>query len=347
MREISIATESGESAVLLGDATSLLAQKLAGVEAIIVADEAVLTLHRERLPSLRLITLPQGEQAKGLPVIERVYGELYAAGAERATWIVGVGGGAALDAAGFAAATYLRGLPFVAVPTSLLAQVDAAIGGKNGVNLAGRKNLVGTIRQPRYIISDVTFLETLPEAELLDGYAEAIKHAAIRSRDLFQLLERSAKSRRDPAVLEAVVAESCRIKAAIVTADEQEQGERRLLNFGHTLGHAVESALAIPHGRAIAIGMSCAAEISVKRGLLTPAELTRLRALLAAYELPTSVEAPTDLLYEALLSDKKRSQNVIHTALLRSLGTSTVEALTLEEWHRHLDDFLTGSYARP
>ena len=185
--------------------------------------------------------------------------------------MVGIGGGIVCDVAGFAASTYMRGIRFGFVPSTLLAQADAAIGGKNGVNVGGIKNIAGVFKQPEFVLVAFELLKTLPRSERLCGLAEIVKHAVIASGDLFAFLERETDAllALDPAALHRALAESIRIKSAIVSADAKEGGERRKLNFGHTLGHAIEKEIGIPHGEAVSIGMVAAARISAARGMIS------------------------------------------------------------------------------
>jgi 3-dehydroquinate synthase len=244
-----------------------------------------------------------------------------------------MGGGIVCDIAGFVASTFLRGVRFGFVATSLLAQVDASVGGKNGVNFQGYKNMVGLFHQPEFVICDPELLETLPQKEISCGLAEIVKHGAIADADLFAYLEQHAEDilALDRQMIEKLVLASVRIKSAMVKRDETEKGKRRLLNFGHTFGHAIEKVTGISHGEAVSRGMAIAAALSVKKDLLTVDEDKRLRALLNNLKLPTHFGPETEAVVNAIGKDKKREGNWIHFVLLNGIGSATVAKITLEE----------------
>jgi 3-dehydroquinate synthase len=240
--------------------------------------------------------------------------------------VLALGGGVTGDVAGFVAATYYRGLPFVQLPTTLLAMIDSSIGGKTGVDVPAGKNLVGAFHQPRFVLADIDLLASLPKPQLASGMAEAIKHGAIRDATYFASLEDSAPVlARDLARLEAIVRGSIEIKAAVVAADEKEAGQRQVLNFGHTVGHAVEalSGFELLHGEAIAIGMAVEARIAESAGLAVNGLTERLTELLERYGLPTAIPGSlsTDALLEVMGSDKKVRAGRIRFALPCEIGT--------------------------
>ncbi|MGH7838049.1 MAG: 3-dehydroquinate synthase, partial [Candidatus Binataceae bacterium] len=241
-----------------------------------------------------LIEVPAGESSKSLAILERVYERLTAAEVDRRSAIFALGGGVVGDLAGFAAATYLRGLPLVQLPTTLVAQVDSALGGKTAVNSHTAKNLIGAFYQPRLIVADTSALVTLPERVFREGLAEVIKYGAIMEASFIDWLERAMPAilARDPATLEQVVDRSLRHKAFVVTSDEREGGLRKILNFGHTLGHALESSAGYGtyfHGEAVAIGMVAATRLSNRYAGFSAAEASRLERLIAAAGLPTAM----------------------------------------------------------
>ena len=281
------------------------------------------------------IELPDGEQHKNLAWLALLYDRLIEAQIERSSPVVAVGGGVVGDLAGFAAATVLRGVPLVQVPTTLLAQVDAAIGGKTGINHAAGKNLIGAFHQPRLVAIDVDTLRTLPRREYVAGLAEVVKYGAILDPELFERLEQNVEGllRQDPALLVDVVTMCCRIKAGVVEADEKEGGYRAILNFGHTVGHAIETLTEyrrLLHGEAVGIGMMCAARLSRVIGTLSPADVDRLERLLRALGVPTQV--PTDLGREqialAIEADKKAAGGKISFVCLESIGRTRFVALS-------------------
>jgi 3-dehydroquinate synthase len=286
-------------------------------------------------PPLRIsdpILLPDGERYKGLPTVSRAYDALVRAGADRGTTVVAIGGGVLGDTAGFAAATFLRGLPLVHVPTTLLAQVDSAIGGKVGVNHPLGKNLIGAFHPPRAVLVDPDALASLPRREFRAGLYEVVKYAVIASRSLLDTLAARLGDifarKRDALV--PVIAECCGIKARVVTADERETGLRRILNFGHTVGHAIEAATRyrrFRHGEAVALGMIATAHLATRRGRLAATDRDTLAALIAAMgPLPPVADLHADDLLDAIRRDKKIVDGCLHFVLPSAIGT--VEIVT-------------------
>lgn len=326
---------NGVSQIIVGAVLRDAATYLRGRQCVIVTDEHVAPLYRDHFPPGDVVVIGSGEAIKTLNTAALVYQKFVTAELDRGAFVLAVGGGIVCDLAGFAAATYLRGIACGFVPTTLLAQVDASVGGKNGVNFEGYKNVIGTFAQPEFVLIDVNLLQTLPAATLGCGLAEAIKHGAIADRALFEFMETHAEGicQRDPACLERIVNDSIMIKAAIVNRDEKEQGERRKLNFGHTFGHAIEKTLGWPHGESVALGMVVAARLSQQRGYLSAADTTRLCNLLAAYQLPVALNADADLsrIKEALRHDKKRYGAQLKFVLLHGLGQAIIEDVTLTE----------------
>jgi 3-dehydroquinate synthase len=287
--------------------------------------------------SVARIEIPDGDAHKTLRQVSRIYARLLAHGADRDSVLVALGGGMVGDVTGFAAATFLRGIPFVQVPTSLLAMVDASVGGKTGVNLPEGKNLVGAFHQPRLVWIDPATLASLPPRELAAGFAEVIKKAAIWDAELFQTLERDAAALRalDRASLESVIERAVRIKAEVVSRDEREQDLRMLLNFGHTLGHAVEALQryrGLLHGEAVAIGMVFAARRSEALGHAPAGTADRLEALCRRFELPTEPPSfPRRAYLAALRVDKKSRDSRIRFVVLEGIGRARTVPLRAEE----------------
>jgi 3-dehydroquinate synthase len=278
-----------------------------------------------------VLSVPAGEASKSLRQANRLFEKLPSHGLDRQSFVIALGGGVVGDLAGFVAASYLRGLALIQVPTSLLAQVDSSVGGKTGVNLPQGKNLVGAFYQPKLVLADTDTLRTLPERELRSGFAEVIKHGAIRDAEFFEWLEREYKRvlALDPQAVTRVVRRCCEIKAAVVSADERESGLRALLNFGHTLGHAMETLSdysGLLHGEAISMGMCCGARLSVRRAGLNEAEARRLRDLIAASGLPTRLGKAFKLgeLLEAARLDKKARDGKLRFVLLKHLGEAFI-----------------------
>ncbi|MCJ7542222.1 MAG: 3-dehydroquinate synthase, partial [Desulfobacterales bacterium] len=254
-------------------------------------------------------------------------------GADRSTFIVGIGGGIVCDIAGFVASTYLRGVRFGFVSSTLLSQVDASVGGKNGVNFKDYKNMIGVFNQPEFVICDLNLLNTLPEKEVLCGLAEIVKHAVIGDRHLFAYLEAHYQEALalDKDVIGKLVYDSIIIKSAIVNQDELEKGERRKLNFGHTFGHAFEKTTGVPHGEAVSAGMVVASQLSVKRGHLSAKNAERIETLLQKIGLPVRIQAEGKSILDALKKDKKRKGDRIYFVLLDEIGNAFVEQIPIKE----------------
>jgi 3-dehydroquinate synthase len=290
-----------------------------------------------------IIQIPDGEEHKNLAWLAFVYDRLIDAGIDRGGAVIALGGGVVGDLTGFAAATYLRGVACVQVPTTLLAQIDASIGGKTGINHAAGKNLLGALKQPRFVVADVDCLQTLPRREFIAGLAEVIKTGAILDPALFALLEAElpAVLRQERDLMVRIVRTCCQLKALVVAEDETEGDYRAILNFGHTLGHAIESLTeytALLHGEAVAIGMVAASRVSHRLGLCDQDTVRRLTRLLERCGLP--VEIPADLGREtlalAMRTDKKALSGSIKFVCLESIGKTKFEWLTCEDIVRYI-----------
>ena len=290
------------------------------------ARRAQLSMEAVGVPT-HMFILPSGEQNKTLENVQHVYTWLAGRKAERGHLILAIGGGVVGDLAGFVAATYLRGMPFAQVPTSLLAMMDAAIGGKTAVDLPQGKNLVGAFYQPKFVLSDVQTLQSLPQRELTSGWAEALKHGLIMDEELLSTFEdqKDAILALEPEITTDVIRRSVAIKANVVSQDERETlGIRVLLNYGHTIGHAVEAATGYGkylHGEAVSVGMMGAANIGQSLGMMSPTEVDRQRAVLSAYGLPLSCTGvDVEAVGEAMLSDKKVAGKAIRWVMLDGIG---------------------------
>jgi 3-dehydroquinate synthase len=293
-----------------------------------------------RLPRVERLELRAGEACKSLTEIEKSCEWLAARAYDRRAAVVGIGGGAATDHAGFAAAVYLRGVPFALVPTTLLAMVDASVGGKTGVDLGAGKNLVGAFHQPRAVVADVGFLETLPARERIAGLAEVVKCGFIADAGLLDLLEQSGPD-LTVAQHEEVIGRAVRVKADVVASDETESGRRAILNFGHTVGHALEAAsgYGLLHGEAIALGMVAALDLGAALGVGAPALADRARGLLTRLGLPVDYERRLDADARAGLAvDKKRRGATIRFVLIPTPGETRFMDLTPDDITRHLSN---------
>ena len=322
---------------MLGDAAAMTAATAAR-QILLVSNVTVAPLYAERVAralSGRQIVealLPDGEQHKTLANVSRLLDTLVANRYARDACVLALGGGVVGDMAGFAAACYQRGIEFVQLPTTLLAQVDSSVGGKTGVNHPGGKNLIGAFHQPSAVLIDTDTLATLPDRELRAGLAEVIKYGVIADAPFFDWLEAniSALLRRDAAALAEAIRVSCATKAAIVSRDEREQGERALLNFGHTFGHAIEAATDYQswlHGEAVAAGMATAATVAERQGSLASDARRRIHALLAAAGLPLRApDVPRDRAASLMRIDKKVQAGKIRLVLPRRIGECVVTA---------------------
>jgi len=316
----------------------VLDQYLAGRDVLIVSNEIVAPLYMDPLENLitrsrvRTLVLPDGEATKTPATLMKIYDALVAERFGRDCVLVALGGGVIGDIVGFAAATWQRGVDFIQVPTTLLAQVDSSVGGKTAVNHPGGKNLIGAFHQPLCVLSDMDTLDSLPDRELKAGMAEVVKYGLIADAELFEWLERehAAILKRDKERLQHIVRRSCELKAQIVAADERERGQRALLNLGHTFGHAIERCAGYGewlHGEAVAAGTCMAAEFSAQLGWLAEQDVTRIRTLFRQLGLPVSPPQadPADFL-AAMALDKKVQSGQIRLVLLKSVGDAVITA---------------------
>ncbi|MBI5584706.1 MAG: 3-dehydroquinate synthase [Deltaproteobacteria bacterium] len=338
MPVLTVQGKMGNSIVRIGESFRNLSRYLPPGKTVIITDANVRQAYGRFFPPAEVIEIGTGEGIKNLETVGKIYEALIRSEADRTAFLVGIGGGIVCDVTGFAAATYLRGLPCAFVASTLLAQVDAAVGGKNGVNWEGYKNMIGVFSQPAFVICDPELLRTLPRREILSGMAEVVKHALICDAGLFAFLEENVRGALElrPEVLARLVGDSLAIKSAIVNRDERERGERRLLNFGHTFGHALERATGVSHGEAVGAGMVLAAMISERKGYLAGADRVRMEKLLAALGLPLQIPCPPEKLRAGLRKDKKRAGETVHFVLLQGLGRAVVEEMTLEELEGYL-----------
>ena len=290
-------------------------------------------LYGDRFPKVPFFTISSGEGSKKLEVIEHLAEKFLEAGIDRTGFILAIGGGVVCDLAGFLASIYMRGIRCGYVSSSLLSQVDASTGGKNGVNLGSTKNILGNIRQPEFVICDPVMLLTLPDQEYFSGLAELIKTAVIGDKDLFDLIDRSFKEimDRDINLLTVLVAKSVKFKASVVSEDEKETGLRRILNFGHTYGHAIEMQKSVKHGFAIASGMELATDFSFEKGLIRQCEKDRIINLLKRFGLLEEHNIPDDQIDQLILHDKKRSGSDIHFVFTEGIGKAIVKKVSVGE----------------
>jgi 3-dehydroquinate synthase len=333
LEKVEINTLGSSSEILIGAKWESVGERIPGQGVAIITDTNVHRIYGSRFPDFPVFKIKPGEESKKLEVIELLAERLIGAGIDRTGFILGIGGGVVCDVSGFLASIYMRGIRCAYISSTLLSQVDASTGGKNGVNLGGIKNVLGCFRQPEFVICDPSMLQTLPEEEYFSGVAELIKTAVIGDARLFETIESNhgAILKRDPTLLSMLVSKAVSFKAAIVSEDEKESGLRRILNFGHTYGHAIELYKSFKHGYAVASGMELAARFSVSRGYISDTELKRVTELLKSFRLLRRHDIPDDQITQLLMHDKKKSGTDIYFVFLEGIGNAVAEKIPLSE----------------
>lgn len=332
MKTLFVKGQNNKSSVLIGNSLNELDNYLTE-NTIIITDTKVNSLYRNYFNNFNIIEIGIGEKNKTLKTVNYIYEKLLEYRADKTTFLLGFGGGIVCDITGFVATTFMRGVRFGFVSTSLLSQVDASIGGKNGVNFDGYKNIIGSINQPEFVICDPSTLKTLASKEISNGFAEIIKHALIANLELFKLLQANSKKalNLDSKMIENIICESIKIKSGIVKIDEFENNERKKLNFGHTFGHAIEKNYNFSHGQAVSFGIAIASKLSYKKGYITLDDYNSIILLLKQYKLPIHYKFDYSLLLESIINDKKREQETISFILLKKIGVAKIENITLKE----------------
>jgi 3-dehydroquinate synthase len=315
---------------------SQIKEAIGSAKTIFVTDENVFAAQDKQFRNKSTIVLKAGEEHKNQSTVDSVIKQLIEMEADRKTVLVGVGGGVVTDITGYVASVYMRGIPFGFVPTSLLAMVDASIGGKNGIDVGVYKNMVGVIRQPSFLLFDPSLLQTLADNEWKNGFAEIIKHASIRDAAMFKQLQENdlafyQKKKKD---LSSLIRRNALLKTKVVQQDEFEKGDRKLLNFGHTLGHALENQYDFSHGQAISIGMAYASKLSQKIAGFKNVE--KVVALLNQYGLPTFTEFDKDKVINVLKMDKKKTRDSINFILLEKVGKAFIKEISIKELYENL-----------
>ncbi len=339
MQTYTVEGRQGQSVIHVGDSLDQVMEYIPyGVSPIIITDENIQRLYGRRFPKGPVITIGTGEKNKTLASVTSILKELVTLGCDRSSFILGIGGGIVCDITGFAASIFLRGVKFGFVSTSLLSQVDASVGGKNGVNLDAFKNMVGVFNQPEFVICDIEMLHTLPKSEISNGLAEIVKHGLIKDIHLLEFIEANQEKALalDRDVTLRLVADSVAIKSKVVQADEREAGERRKLNFGHTIGHAFEKLDPRGHGRAVSAGMVAAARFSKQKGFIQAADVDRIKSLLAGLNLPIQMNFSARDIINAASRDKKKQGDHLFFIFLQSLGQARVEKISFDE----MNDFI-------
>jgi 3-dehydroquinate synthase len=315
---------------------SLLKEIVKPAESVLLVDENVHRHFEAKFKKWRTIIIPSGEKYKIQSTVDGIIQQLIALGADRKTTLVGIGGGVVTDVTGYVASVYMRGVRFGFLPTTMLAMVDASIGGKNGIDVGVYKNMVGVIRQPAFLLYDQAFLSTLPEKEWRNGFAEIIKHAAIKDAAMFKQLELKDLSffRKKKHEALQLIQRNALLKSKVVQIDEFEKNERRMLNFGHTLAHAIETPYNLLHGEAVSIGMVFASRLSEQ--LLGFKGHERLVKAIEQYSLPTSLDFDKQKAFDVLRSDKKKEADFMNFVLLEKIGKARIEKIPLNELNKYL-----------
>lgn len=298
--------------------------------AIFITDENIFALHSSKFRNKQLIVIKAGEKYKTQSSVNTIIKQLINHKVDKSCTLVAVGGGVVTDLVGFVATTYMRGIPFGFVPTTLLCMVDAAIGGKNGINFGLYKNFIGTIQQPQFIINDISFLSTLPQVEWQNGFAEIIKHACIKSVTMFNNLQQHNIHfyKKNKTALQQLIQQNIDIKMAVVKKDVNEKGDRKLLNFGHTLGHAIENLYKLPHGYAVTIGMCFASKLSNNINQFKDAQT--IEQLITQYQLPTTLKFNKSKVLAIMQMDKKVLNEQIQFIVLTKIGKAKIEEINIE-----------------
>lgn len=338
MKTIEIKTFNTFSKILIGEHVSNLQKYVPSKNVIIITDSHILQHYREYVEMFPVVEIGLGEKNKTMNTLEKIFGKFVEYEVDRSWFVVGIGGGIVCDVTGFAASVYMRGLPFGFVSTTLLSQVDASVGGKNGVNFQGYKNMLGVFNQPEFVICDPHMLSTLDRKEFIAGFAEIIKAGAIRKPTLFNYLENHIDNalNKVPEVIEELVYQSVLMKAEVVERDEREKGERRILNFGHTFAHSFERIGSMLHGEAVSLGMVLASKLSHKLGKLEKQDVTRLQNLLVKTGLPVDCDFDMKQVIEVMMKDKKREGDHLNLVLLNKIG----EAITYKTHINQLEELV-------
>jgi 3-dehydroquinate synthase len=330
--------------IILDDDHSSIHDTFSKDSTIFLVDERFFSLYSDWFDGKNWIKIPPGEMGKSWAMVEQIFQQLLEKKADAKTRLIGVGGGVVTDLTGFVAAVYKRGIPHSFIPTTLVSMVDAALGGKNGVNLGELKNMAGSIKQPDCIWICPKWLQTLALTEWQQGFAEIIKHGLIRDLTLVEWLEKQTLNSiiTDPSSWFDLIQRNVRLKMELVQADESDRGLRRMLNFGHSIGHAIEKTHQLTHGEAVSIGMNLESQIAVSMGLLDPEIPLRIQQLLNQYQLPVQQAINADRCWQSLLQDKKRSNDAITWIVPAPIGNASLHQIPLEIVKVHFDKIVRG-----
>lgn len=333
MEKLFYSIRGKKSDIFIGRRWEEVNDLIPAAQTLIITDSNLSDLYSNEFPDCKALKLSPGESAKSLATIDQLVKELLKLEVDRSYFLLGIGGGVVGDITGFVASVYMRGIRFGLVSTSLLSQVDASIGGKNGVNSSGYKNVIGCFTQPEFVMCDTRMLSTLPSEDFKSGLAEIVKYSLIRDRTLFSILEEGSElvNAGNIELMNKLVTRSVKIKMEIVEKDEREQGERRLLNFGHTIGHAIESVSGLKHGLAVAQGMYFSSLISLEEGHLSKDKFDRIISLLKSLGLISEAPEICRPYLEMVRRDKKREKDIIHFVLLNDIGSGFIREMPLQD----------------
>ena len=323
-----------KSCVYIGNVNELLQDLLPKKRVIVISDSNIDRIHHDLIAPYEHILIGQGEQAKSLTTLDDIFRQLIELGADRTSFILGIGGGIVTDITGFVATTYMRGVEFGFVTTTLLGAVDASVGGKNGVNIGGFKNMVGTFSQPRFVVCDAALLGTLPKREIRAGLAEVIKTAILGDAELFTMLQQTSFEAlcKDYSLLNEIITHSVRVKASVVAEDEREGGRRRILNLGHTIAHAIEKCTTkMSHGEAVAVGLYHITHSALSQNLISEADAALIFELIEQYGFDTALPVERKQILKAIEGDKKRSGNSLHIIFPTGIGSVVDKVIPYSE----------------
>ncbi|PKQ61205.1 3-dehydroquinate synthase [Labilibaculum filiforme] len=337
--------EKQNSSIYVGESYLNLSKYLPEKKCFLICDENIYKHYSDFVKQFDYIVMGCGEGNKNWLTVEKIIEQLLDRGADRNSFLLGMGGGLVSDVTGFVASIFMRGLEFGFISTSLLSQVDASVGGKNGINFGKLKNMIGRFNPPRFVICDPVLLQSLPKREVRSGFGEVIKHAFIKDENLYYFLKenREALLNLDPNLMEDLVYRAVSIKTEVVEGDPLEKGERKKLNFGHTIGHAIENNSDLTHGEAISVGMNLACRISQDLCELSEDNTKKVNNLLNDFGLPLQHDVSAETINQYLIKDKKKNRSTIDFILLKKIGEATIVTIPIEE----LKTMVIGLCANP
>lgn len=343
----SIHIKSQNSTVLIGESYQNIHKYLPEKQIFLVCDENLYSHYSDFIDQFPHVVMGTGEGSKVWSTIENIVEQLLEMGADRNSFLLGMGGGLVCDVTGFVASIFMRGLDFGFISTSLLSQVDASVGGKNGINFGKLKNMIGVFNPPQFVICDPVLLKTLPKREVRSGFGEVIKHAFIKDAELFEFLKENREEllNLNPELMEDLIYKAVSIKTDVVSNDPFEKGERKKLNFGHTIGHAIENNSNLTHGEAVAVGMVLAAKLSEEMCDLPKSESNKIKEILEQFDLPVKHNVPSETINEYLIKDKKKNRNSIDFILLNSIGDACIKPIEIDHLKKKVEQLCSENHS--